>query len=100
MIKLRPAVRWWAERMEKELRKNEYKKGWLDGRILFYLGRARANLREIKIGGYGQDSGDQFITKCLADCSNFCMITADNLGGFKEYKERDKNKLLEGKDRY
>lgn len=82
MLKLRPAIRWWAERMEEELRKNEYKKGWLDGRVLFYLRRAKSNLREINMGGFGQDSGDEFVKKCLADCSNFCMMAADNLENY------------------
>lgn len=87
MLKLRPAVRWWAEQMEKELRKNEYKGGWRDGKTLFYLGRARANLREINLGGFGLDDSTQIIKKCLADCSNFCMMTADNLcGSEREYK--------------
>ena len=84
MLKLRPEVRWWAERMEKELRKNEHKGGWFNSGISFLLGRARANLREIKIGGFGQDSGDDFIIKCLADCSNYCMMTADNLRKYME----------------
>ena len=88
IIKLRPAVRWWAEQMEKELRKNEYKKGWLDGRICFYLGRARANLREISIGGFGQESGDDFIRKCLVDCSNFCMMVVDNLENYRNDRNR------------
>lgn len=83
MLKLRPKVRWWAEQMEKELRLNEKKGGWLDGNVPFYLGRARSNLRDIKIGGFGQESGEGFIKKCLADCSNFCMMTADNLENFK-----------------
>ena len=90
MSKLRPAVRWWGEQMEKELRKNEYKKGWLDGRSLFYLRRARANLREIKLGGFGQDCSTQFIKKCLVDCSNFCMMVADNLCGPKRGYKEDK----------
>lgn len=74
--------------MEKKLRKNESKGGWLDGRVLFYLKRARANLREIRIGGFGQESSNDFIIKCLADCSNFCMMTADNLRGHIENKDR------------
>ena len=90
MFRLRPAIRWWAEQMEKELRKNEYKGGWRDGKTLFYLGRARANLREIKMGGFEQDSGDDFVRKCLADCSNFCMMVADNLCGINREYKKDK----------
>ncbi|GAG94356.1 unnamed protein product [marine sediment metagenome] len=79
MLKLRPAVKRWAERMEKELRLNEHKGGWSNSPVSFFLGRARANLREIKYGGFGMESGTDFIIKCLADCSNFCMMAADNL---------------------
>lgn len=89
MIKLRPAIRWWAERMEEELRKNEHKGGWFNSSISFFLGRARANLREIKYGGFGQESGDDFMVKCLADCSNYCMMAADNLTPKKwDHKDR------------
>jgi len=76
---LRPALRWFAGVCEEELRKNEYKKGWLDGGYSFYLRRAKSNLREIHIGGFEQDSGNAFIIKCCADCANFCMMLAHNL---------------------
>ena len=84
---MRPAVRWWAELMEEELKKNEYKKGWLDGRYVYYLERARANLREISLL-----SGDDFIIKSLADCSNFCMMVADNLRDFNDRLGKKKDK--------
>lgn len=74
--------------MEKELRINEHKGGWFNSSISFLLGRARANLREIRYGGFGVESGTDFMIKCLADCSNYCMMVATNLTKKWDHKDR------------
>ena len=60
--------------MEKELRKNESKGGWLNREFSYYLRRAKFNLDEVNL----LDKYN-YVIKCLADCSNFCMMVADNL---------------------
>jgi len=85
MLKLRPSVRRWAGRMEKELRLNESKGGWEDEDYNYLLDRAKENLKEIKIRKlYGMNPkliDINYVIKCCADCSNFCMMLADNLEG-------------------
>lgn len=74
--------------MEKELKEHEHKGGWGNSPVRFLLGRARANLKEISIGGFGVESGSEFIKKCLVDCSNFCMMAADNINKIWDHKDR------------
>ena len=85
MLELRPLVKSWAERMEKELRLNESKGGWEDEDYDYLLNRAKENLREIKTSKlYGMNPktiDKNYAIKCCADCSNFCMMLADILGG-------------------
>lgn len=85
MLKLRRAVRWWAERMEEELQKNEYKGGWNDEDYDYLLDGAKANLKEIKLDkiyGPNPDKSDKlYVIKCCADCANFCMMLADVIKG-------------------
>ena len=87
MLKLRPSVKLWAERMEKELGLNESKGGWEDEDYDYLLDRAKGNLREIKTRKlYGMNPKPVDINhaiKCCADCSNFCMMLADILGGLE-----------------
>ena len=87
MLKLRPSVKLWAERMEKELRLNELKGGWEDEDYDYLLDGAKGNLSEIKTRKlYGMNPKPvdiNYAIKCCADCSNFCMMLADNLGGLE-----------------
>lgn len=69
--------------MEKELRKNEYKRGWKDCSIYYLLDKARKNLNMLGFMNLTPssltESGKKLIIKCCADCANFCMMIADNL---------------------
>jgi len=84
MSKLRePGLKWFAKRMEEELKKNEYKNGWLDEEYAFYLKRAKANLQSITMNRIltpdPKNKKKLYVIKCCADCANFCMMIADNL---------------------
>ena len=83
-MKQRPKVRWFAKKMEEELRKNESKGGWDDTDYDYLLDRAKANLKEIKlIKIYGMNPNPidmNHAIKCCVDCANFCMMLADNIG--------------------
>lgn len=85
MVKLRRAVKWWAEKMEEELRKNESKGGWEYEDYDYLLERAKANLKEIKTKKlYGMNpnpTDTNHAIKCCVDCANFCMMLADVLRG-------------------
>ena len=84
-MKQRPKVRWFAKKMEEELRKNDYKSGWEDVDYDFLLDRAKANLREIKLAKiYGLKPNrveEHHVIKCCVDCANFCMMLADVIKG-------------------
>ncbi len=84
MSELRREVRWWAEKMEEELRKNDDKGGWRDEDYDYLLGRAKANLKEIKTRKlYGMNptpTDMNHAKKCCVDCANFCMMLADVIG--------------------
>ena len=92
MNKLRPTIRWWAERMEEELKKNELKGGWLDEDYDYYLRRAKFNLSEIKLGSIFTNNirhkEELYVIKCCADVSNFCMMLADNVRELIKIKRR------------
>jgi len=83
MSKLRPGLKEFTNRMEEELKKNEYKNGWLDEEYAFYLKRAKANLRSITMNRIltpdPKNRKKLFVIKCCADCANFCMMIADNI---------------------
>ena len=84
-MKQRPKVRWFAKKMEGELRKNESKGGWEWEDYDYLLDRAKANLKEIKLRKlWGLDTNSievNYAIKCCVDCANFCMMLADNIRG-------------------
>jgi len=83
MGKLRKELKWFSEKMEEELKKNESKGGWLDEDYEYYLRRAKFNLREIKYNNIFTNDPrhieELHIIKCCVDCANFCMMLADNV---------------------
>jgi NTP pyrophosphatase (non-canonical NTP hydrolase) len=74
---LRPSVRWFAERMERELRANAYKGGWAGCDAPWLLKRLREETRELAEAIRGGDAED--IAAEAADVANFAMMIADPL---------------------
>ena len=83
-IKLRPAVRWFAEQMELKLRANEHKGGWANERKRSLMKRLYGEAWELSL--VFQESQADTIHECLdpgiideaADVANFAMMIADN----------------------
>lgn len=79
---LSPPVRWFTELMEKDLRKNDWKGGWLDGELSYYRGKALSHM----IGLEDVDSlkFETLISKknAIKHCfksANYIMMLAHNL---------------------
>ena len=76
---LRPALKWFAELMEEDLKINDFKGGWLDGKWNYYWGKALEHIMElmpldaIKIGRRKYSIG-----QCVK-ASNYLMMVAHNL---------------------
>jgi len=79
---LRPAVRWFAGEMETDLKKNDFKGGWLDGELEYYRGKASKHLGTLK-----DIDSIKFITitskkYAIAHCvksANYAMMLAHNI---------------------
>jgi hypothetical protein len=71
--KIRPSVRWFADRMEEELRANEDKGGWSRCSVRWLRERIDDELRELD----ASSSPEAVIAEC-ADAANFLMMIADN----------------------
>lgn len=104
---LRPELRWFAEQMEAQLKKNDHKGGWQEDRNADLMRRIVDELGEVYeaarskyetkgatvthylLGQLWDLFGDTFtlsakgkpkkIIKELTDVANFCMMIADNL---------------------
>ena len=78
-LKLRPEVQWFAEQMERTLRKNDHKGGWQvdsSGALLTRLKEETEELQAALI--QGQDIAPEYSIKEAADVANFAMMLADN----------------------
>lgn len=84
-LKVRPAVRWFAEQMEAKLRENDHKGGWIghDG----LLTRLREETDELydaivrhEAGVIAPNTHPDQVTREAADVANFAMMIADNYG--------------------
>lgn len=100
-LKLRPEVQWFAENMERALRANDHKGGWLDCRVEWLIGRALSELCEAgdelaprlarsEVRGYlAARFSEQFVAAVdkdteravaeIVDAANFLMMAADVL---------------------
>ena len=77
--RLRPALRWFSEEMEDDLRKNEFKGGWLDGEYNYYWGKALKHILELRpIDAVKVGRKKYSIGQC-AKASNYLMMFAHNL---------------------
>ena len=85
-MKVRDSVQWFTERMEKTLRKNDYKGGWERCDFEYLLGRLNDELGELneltkdEILDYkpSKSRAKKVTHECL-DIANFAMMIADNL---------------------
>lgn len=79
---LRPALGWFAEEMEKDLKKNDFKGGWLDGELGYYRGKALKHLVALKdidsIKFIKIASKKEAIAHCVKS-ANYSMMLAHNL---------------------
>ena len=76
---LRPAVRWFAEEMEKDLRKNDFKDGWLDGKLEYYWQKANKHLMALRPVDSVRIVGKGYAIKRCAKAANYLMMFAHNL---------------------
>jgi len=85
---VRPAIYWYAKKMEMRLRQNDAKKGydgWHDGKLYYYLRNVKKCYLKIidtfymkKVEKFTEKDIHLAIKKCY-DGSNFFMMLADNL---------------------
>lgn len=79
---LSPPLHWFAELMEKDLRKNDFKGGWLDGELDYYRAKAlkhMVGLKDIDSLKYNSlISKKRAIEHCFKS-ANYCMMLAHNL---------------------
>ena len=79
---LGPALHWFAEEMEIDLRRNEHKGGWLDGELDYYRGKALKHLMALEnidsIKFKTIISKKHAIDHCIKS-ANYMMMIAHNL---------------------
>lgn len=85
---LRPALRWFAEEMEKDLKKNDFKGGWLDDELGYYRRKALKHLIALEDIDSMKFMKINSKKKAIAHCiksANYSMMLAQNL--IEELKE-------------
>jgi len=76
---LRSALKWFANLMEEDLKKNDFKGGWLDGKLEYYWGKALKHIMElspvdsVRIGRRKWSIGQCF------KAANYLMMFAHNI---------------------
>ena len=82
MAQPRQEVKWFAERMERKLKKNDYKgdgTSWRQGKLDPLLKRLKEETKELENEIYclSIDNQEEIINEA-ADIANFAMMIADN----------------------
>lgn len=75
---VRPAVMWFAERMEAKLAKNDHKGGWNNCELQYLSMRLKQERKELTEAIKSKDA-QRIIDEC-ADIANFAMMIADRFG--------------------
>jgi len=75
---LRPSVKWFAERMEQTLRKNDHKVGWGKCDLQYLSMRLTQERKELSEAIASKDA-ERIINEC-SDVSNFSLMLADKFG--------------------
>lgn len=76
---LRPALRWFAGEMEEDLRRNDFKGGWLDGRLDYYWGKAYGHLAGLRPVDSLKIVGKKHAIDRCVKSANYMMMIAHNL---------------------
>jgi len=71
-MKIRKEIEWFAEKMEKVLRKNDDKGGWEDEAPEYLINQVKVNLSQL------ERLPTNRIIKCCVDIANYAMMIADN----------------------
>lgn len=87
-LDVRPAVAWFARRMEAALRRNDHKGGWTTCKSAFLWERLGGEREELRLALWplpGADGSarlpvDEGVVQEAADVANFAMMLADNHG--------------------
>jgi len=91
---LRPPLRWFAGEMETDLRKNDFKSGWLDDELEYYRGKALKHLMALEnIDSMKFEtliSKKYAIERCVK-AANYMMMIAHNL--IEELKDEMEKKV-------
>jgi len=91
---LRPPLRWFAGEMETDLRKNDFKSGWLDDELEYYRGKALKHLMALEnIDSMKFEtliSKKYAIERCVK-AANYMMMIAHNL--IEELKKEVEKKV-------
>jgi len=78
---LRPALRWFAQEMEEDLRKNDFKGGWLDGELNYYRDKALENLKkleDIESMKFETNKDKGYAIERCVKAANYTMMIAHN----------------------
>jgi hypothetical protein len=79
---VREPIRWFATKMESELRANDHKGGWSDCNIWWLLSRLREEVDELEVAMHMATAGDIGWDEVIAesaDVANFAMMIADRV---------------------
>lgn len=77
-LNARPAVKWFAERMERKLLANDHKGGWRDCDLQYLSVRLTQERKEL-FDAIASKDAERIINEC-ADVSNFSLMLADKFG--------------------
>lgn len=76
---LRPPLRWFVGLMEEDLKKNDFKGGWTDGRLDYYWGKAIEHLNSLRpIDSIEFTDQKTAIGHCYK-VANYAMMLAHNI---------------------
>ena len=76
---LRPSMKWFAGLMEEDLEKNDFKGGWLDGRLEYYWGKALHHLMALRPVSSVRIVGKKYAIERCFKAANYLMMFAHNL---------------------
>jgi len=88
-IRIRPSLKWFSERMEETLKKNDHKAHWSTSNNIYLFNRLKEEIEELAeliadknlehkdISKEDSKTREYYINECT-DIANFAMMLADN----------------------
>ena len=73
---MREAVKWFAEKMEEQLKENDFKGGWRDDAVSHLFHELCEEIGELGECLIDKDSSINIVEEC-ADAANYIMMIAD-----------------------